>query len=446
MADADTGQSLLEIVNPILAEERSIDLNANDVALIVLMRREIDLNPDGLLTLPYSTIQFLNGKIDLLDARDPQKAERRLTESISRLIRADCLLQADLLRLHAARDPEYQLTSLGEALAEWHLTQSHFSGEPLSAIFKAFIDQLARIVERAESAKTQDDWQIEIMPQMQHALRDMLINVQQHQRLLDRQHAEIRDFIPKLLTEQSEAAIRQCRDRLAEVLKTIHDLQETVLGSSSTITTLISRIYELGEPYELQRFEVVYDDLVRRINSINNWITQRLTDWTDHYGVVHNVLRTIVRVDRYKRISDALKRSIAEPPPWSLAVADEPPFYRMRTDLDARRRVRRAPRIKKAVHDRPPEFDEILPDELPDLLKRYARKDYEAFAEVRASRVIRKTVPELQPEGLKVISYVPDFFAWLVSIGVIDEDERGWEDVSAEITIEDLKVNTDDFS
>lgn len=446
MDEADTKQSLLEIINPILAEERSLGLNANDIALIVLMHREIDLNPDGLLTLPYSSIQFLNSKIDLLDARDPQKAERRLTESISRLIRSDCLLQADLLRLYASKDPEYQLTSLGEALAEWHLTQSHFSGEPLSAIFKAFIDQLARIVEHAESAKTQEDWQIEILPQMQHALRDMLINVQQHQRSLDRQHAEIRDFIPKLLTKQSESAIRQCKDRLAEVLKTIHDLQETVLGSSSTITTLISRIYELGEPHELQRFDVIYDDLVRRINSINNWITQRLTDWTDHYSVVHNVLRTIVRVDRYKRISDALKRSIAEPPSWSLSVAAEPPFYRMRTDLDAKRRVRSAQRIKKEVHERQPEYDEILPDELPDLLKSYARKDYEAFAEVHASSVIRKAVPMLQNEELKVISYVPDFFTWLVSIGVIDENERGWEEVSCEITIEDLKVITDDLS
>ncbi len=446
MESEEASRSTLEIANPIIAEERSVELTSHDIALIVLIRRDIDNNPDGLLTIPYSSLQSLSRRIDILEVKDDNQSERRLSESLTRLIRADCIVQADLLRVHLSKDPEYQLTSLGEAFAEWHMNQSHFSGEPLTAIFKAFIGQLSRIVDDAEDAKEIDEWLINILPQMQHALRDMLIRVQYHQRELDRRHAEIRDFIPKLLKEHSEEAITHCKDRLDHVLKTINDLQETILGSSSTVTALISRISELATPLEMHQFEIIYDDLLRRIQAINNWIAQRLADWTDHYSVVHKMLRTIIRVDRQKRITEALKRSIAEPPDWSLSVLEEVPLYRMRSDMDNQRKIRSAPRISKKIHNRQTIFEEIKPDELPDLLRKYAQKDFEAFSEVKVTQVLKRALPTANHDGLKAISHFPEFISWMVSLGRVDEGDRGWKAVTNDIVIEELKVKEYDFS
>jgi len=52
---------------------------------------------------------------------DPAAAEKRLTESVNRLLRAECLVRADLSRIKQAEHAQYQLTSLGKAVAEWHV-------------------------------------------------------------------------------------------------------------------------------------------------------------------------------------------------------------------------------------------------------------------------------------------------------------------------------------
>ena len=192
-----------ELIQPILAEGRQLDLSPRDIALLVVIKDEIERNAEGLLTVPYTAIQDLSSRIDLLDVRDPQKAERRVSESMSRLLTGGCLLKAEIARLRLAGDAGYQITTLGEAIADWHVAQSRFSGEPLTAIFKVFISQLARIVEDAERAATVDAWQQDVLPQMQHALRDMLVSIHRHQNALDRRHAEMREFIPTLLTGNS---------------------------------------------------------------------------------------------------------------------------------------------------------------------------------------------------------------------------------------------------
>ena len=52
---------------------------------------------------------------------------------------------------------EYQITLVGGALAEWHVKSASFSGEPLTAIFRSFFDQLAAIGGDAAKSETADD-------------------------------------------------------------------------------------------------------------------------------------------------------------------------------------------------------------------------------------------------------------------------------------------------
>ncbi len=432
----DQSLPFAEIVRPILSEERRLELWPRDIALLATVKHEIERNPDGLLTIPYSAIQDLSSRIDVLDVKDPQAAERRMSESMTRLLNAGCLTKADLTRLRLSGDAEYQLTSLGESIAEWHVAQSRFSGEPLTAIFKAFINQLTTIVEDAQKATTPDDWHFDVISQMQHALRDMLVSMHRHQNALDRRHAEMREFIPTLLTANNEESINQCEEQLSQVIKTIDDLQEAVLSSTSTAFSLIDRIAELAKPHSSKGFDAAYDDLARRLQSTSAWITQRAIDWMDHHSVVHSFLRTIIRVDRQKRITDALKRAIAEAPGWSLEVADEPRFLRMRDDVERAGPSKPPPRAAKKLKER--KFDEVPPDAIPDLLIGYLRADL-ANGEARASNLFSAVLPEM-PNEFRIAAY----FAWLigrmVEAGKLDPDVRDWKRVTPHIEIEELRV------
>jgi len=115
-----------------------------------------------------------------------------------------------MTRIRLTVDTEYQITTIGESVAEWHVMQSEFSGEPLTAIFRSFISHLMRIVEDAEKAQTEENWQSDVVQQMQHVLKGMLVSIQRHQKELDRQHAALRDFVPMLLIQASEDSIDQC--------------------------------------------------------------------------------------------------------------------------------------------------------------------------------------------------------------------------------------------
>lgn len=432
----DQPLSFADIVQPILSEERRLDLLPRDIALLATIKDEIERSSDGLLAIPYSAIQSLSSRIDLLDVKDPQKAERRMSESMTRLLNAGCLTKAEIARLRLSGDAEYQLTSLGESVAEWHVAQSRFSGEPLTAIFKAFINQLTQIVEDAEKAITPDDWQRNVIPLMQHALRDMLVSIHRHQNALDRRHAEMRAFIPTLLTANSEDSISQCEEQLAQVIKTIEDLQEAVLSSTSTAFSLIDRIADLAKHHAPKGFEPVYNDLVRRLQSTGAWITQRAIDWMDHHSVVHIFLRTIIRVDRQRRVTDALKRSIAEAPSWSLVVADEPRFCQMRDDVEKAGHSKPPPRAAKKQGER--NFDEITADAIPELLIRYLNEDL-SNGEAHASKLFASVLPSM-PNHLRIAAYFTWLIGQMVQAGKIDSGARDWKRITPYIEIEELRV------
>lgn len=430
--------SVKTIVQSVLDDQRSIELLPRDLALLILMRHELDCADDSALALPYAAIQTLHSQLDILELKDEQGAERRLNETLNRLVKAECIAKADMTRIGLSANTEYQITPVGDALVEWHVKQSSFSGEPLTAIFRSFIGQLAAIGDDAAKSETADDWHFDVVQPMQYALKGMLINIQRHQKELDRQHAALRDFIPSLLHQGSEAAIEQCEAQLTKVIKTIDDLQEVVFASTSSSHAMIDRIADLARPYSPKGVEASCDDLSRRLQSVAQWTTQRAIDWVEHHNVVHHLLRTSVRIDRQRRITDALKRAIASDPGWTLEVATEPYFVRMRDDMVRDPKPRKVPRLSKAQAGLERQFEEIAPDEMPELLLRHLQADL-AFGEARASALIGKTA-QVAPSLGDLVHHFPWLIGVMAQAGRIDEASRDWTVSTDGIDIQELRI------
>ncbi|NOT20417.1 MAG: hypothetical protein HOP24_09135 [Sideroxydans sp.] len=447
MSDRDHGpSSILSVVQTILEEERSLDLTSRDIALLVLIRHELNSGDDSELSIPYSTIQALHSRLDSIEAGGSQNPERRLTESLARLIKTECVTKADMTRIRLTVDTEYQLTTIGESVAEWHLMQSEFSGEPLTAIFRSFISQLMLIAGDAEKAQSQEDWQSNVVQQMQYVLKGMLVSIQRHQKELDRQHAALRDFVPTLLIQASEDSIGQCESQLSKVIKTIDDLQEVVLASTNRAQALIDQIGNIAHssestntPESLRGVEAICDEFQRRLVNISLWTIQRATDWIDHHNVVHNHLRTVVRIDRQRRISDALKRSMASVPRWTLEVASEPCFMRMREDIQRDHTPKKAPRVRKDASSRNREFTDELPDKVHEILLAHLQNEL-SEGSARASSILSKVATETMDE-VGVLSQ----FSWLIGemtqAGRMEDGIRHWTRTTSCIEIEEFKVN-----
>jgi len=58
--------SIRSIVQTILEENRALELTSRDIALLVLMRQEIESGDDAVLPIPYSTIQTLHSRLDAI--------------------------------------------------------------------------------------------------------------------------------------------------------------------------------------------------------------------------------------------------------------------------------------------------------------------------------------------------------------------------------------------
>ena len=438
--------SILSIVQTILEENRALELTSRDIALLVLMRQEVESGDEAVLAIPYSTMQALHSRLDAIEAGGSQNPERRLTESMARLIKAECAAKADMTRIRLTADTEYQITTIGESVAEWHVMQSEFSGEPLTAIFRSFISHLMRIVEDAEKAQSEEDWQSDVVQQMQHVLKGMLVSIQRHQKELDRQHAALRDFVPMLLIQASEDSIEQCESQLSKVIKTISDLQEVVLASTNRAQALIDQIGNLArssvnanQPITPRGIESICDEFQRRLVNISLWTIQRATDWIDHHNVVHNHLRTVVRIDRQRRISDALKRSVATVPEWTLEVVSEPCFMRMREDVQRDHTPKKAPRVRKDASGRDREFTEELPDNVHEILLAHLKAELKDGS-ARASSILGKAATATKDE-VGVMSQ----FSWLIGemtqAGQMEDKVRHWTQATSSIEIEEFKVD-----
>jgi chromosome condensin MukBEF complex kleisin-like MukF subunit len=435
-----SGAEVLTIVQSILDEQRHIVLPPRDVALLLLIWNYIKTQKNLVFTVSEQEIRFLASRLDDLESRDAQGSEKRYTESISRLLKSECLTRSDMNRLILSSDAEYQLTSFGESVASWHFEHEQFSGEPLTAILKAFNSHLLKIAIDAEEDGSSQNWHTDVLMQMQVVLKNMLVDVHRHQRELDRQHDHLRQFIPSLLTESSESSIRFCEEQLAQVIQTIDDLQEVTLAAANTAFQQLENIESIGLSRGIPETEVICGEIERRLGSIIQWTTQRATDWVEHHNVVHEFLRTVVYVDRNRRITDALKRAVAGEPQWVISTINEMPLMRFRDDMTQAPRRLQSPR--RAKRDYSHDIEEIAVDQVPEKLQKIL--DGENAVEIYLSSMLRKALDKSAPES-RIAFHLPWFIGKMIEKGTIDNKTRPWETVTETLDVEELKVRQGDI-
>ncbi len=423
----------LRAAHDVIAARRDFHLEARDIALIVLLYADIESGTAQGFVTSAEDLRALWAKVDLLEGLGTTNAERRLTESINRLLRADCLVRADMVRVKQAEHSQYQLTSLGEALAAWHVQQVRIDGEPLGAILAAFNVQMTAIHDKAQTCTTEPVWTTEVSAPMRYAARELLAAVTRHQRLLDRAHEEIRGFVPSLLKESSEDAIDRCKDVLDTVMRTIRDLLGVTIDVSNVAFGVIDRIQDIAEDRGYAEATPLCEDMRRRLESIVEWTTQRNSDWGSHYDTVHSYLRFVAMVDRSRKVTDALKRSIADVPDWSLRVVDAPRhMYLAERPTPPPKTV-----IRRARQDFSKEVAVIAPDQLPQRLREIS-DELLLQGSARWSEVVLQAS---EVAGLdRVIPRLPEVMHYLLSHGSADNSNRVDVSILGGLTMEELEV------
>lgn len=419
----------------VVAQRRDLHLEPRDVAILVLMLHELRRRSGQTFSISAESMRALSIKVDTFEGLPPAGSERRFTESVSRLLKAEALARADMTRIRNSDDSQYQLTSMGESLGSWQVQQIKFDGEPLGAILAAFNVQLSGIHEAARSTTEDKDWHERVSLPMQYVIRELLSAVQRHQRELDREHEEIRAFVPTLLKESSETSIDRCKDVLDTVMKTIQDLVHVTVGVSNAAFGLLAHIEEVGELQSRAGTPALCEDVRHRLESITEWTNDRHKAWGSHFDTVHSYLRFVSHVDRSRRVTNSLKEAIAVVPEWTLLVVDCPrlPILRERSVSAGERPV-----MKRAKRDHQVESENIRPDQFPQRLQDIIHEQLFAGT-ARWSEVIAAALKE-QPQ-VRIVSKLPELMQHMVTNGNLNRASRQFREVAPGFTVEELEVN-----
>lgn len=432
--DSEQADQHIRAAYDVVAQRRDVHLEARDVAILVLMLHELSRRSGQTFSISAEGLRALSIKVDTFEGLPPAGSENRFTGSVSRLLKAEALARADMTRIRNADDAQYQLTSMGESLGNWQVQQIKFDGEPLGAILAAFNVQLSGIHEAAQLSTEDKIWHERVALPMQYVIRELLSAVQRHQRELDREHEEIRAFVPTLLKESSETSIDRCKGVLDMVMKTIQDLVHVTVDISNAAFGLLAHIEETGERQGRAETPTLCEDVRQRLESITEWTNERHKAWGNHFDTVHSYLRFVAHVDRTRRITNSLKEAIAIPPEWTLQVVDCPrlPILRERSVSAGERPV-----IKRARRDYQVESESVQPDQFPQRLQDIVNEHLLSGA-ARWSDVMGVALQEQQQ--VKIVSKLPELMQYMVSSGTLNRKSRHYREVAPGFTVEELEV------
>lgn len=318
----------------ILDEGRRFQLLPRDLAILILLKTRLAKRNGAATVLTESEIRGVFRSIDDLEANTTTVGfEVRFGGACGRLLESGCLVRSDAHRM-ASDDPEFVLTGIGEAIAEWNTTASDMSAESLMSIMEAFNAQLSALVERSQKTTFDDDWRW-IERQLRWVLTSMLRNVAGHQAMLDSTFTRITEIVPTLLEKKNDESIGDCEEILDRVVKTINDLYQVILQAANTAYALLERMEENARSSPECPASIMshFTHIAGQISSITEWTRLRQKSWVAHHAFIHHFIRNVIRVDRDRRVSEALKRELAREPRWTLSVADMPKAFDIKDNL-----------------------------------------------------------------------------------------------------------------
>lgn len=232
---------------------------------------------------------------------------------------------------------EYAITRLGTAIVEFWLQEEGLTRESLALLTRTLRSQLAEVKASCRVAASPEHWRLHVVEPLKVTVRELVGGIERRQRGMDAQQEEVRTRIGELLQRDWFTAVDACEDLLQETAATLRELHEVLLRDTTQLQNLLGEIEALaGEAGVIEAEDAVraVSDQVERVAA---WGGARLEAWSDYFQFVQRYLRSVVRLDPQRAVSQRLRDALAAWPgsPYRL-VAAEPTHLRLMREPDVR--------------------------------------------------------------------------------------------------------------
>ena len=394
--------------------------------LLVLRAREADCaaiaETDALNLLTSVHEQFP-------DAENPRK---RATHGLQRLREQRLVTLVSMGGL--VREGEYNLSGLGRAIVDFFVDDAKLTKESLKVLTATLGSQLTRVRDDARSARTGEEWESQVVAPITVASRSLLEGIERRQRGLDQDQEAVRGDIARLLNEQWLAAIDQTQTLLEDTTGRLQELRDVVLEEQRALEAVLDDISGLAQAAGAERAERTVSELASDLTRLADWAVKRHEEWSGYYQSMLQTLRSLVRLDPDRELTQRMRDSLQSWPdqPWTLAVSPRLRIRVLRPVEYAMERpvVEREHRGEQAVSTEPRPVEVALEDLVLRALDGGA---------ATLVQVLREVLPSAAPElRFRDAGRVAEIVAAKAS--VYSPMERRWENVVDELIVEDWRV------
>lgn len=406
-----------------------LQLDTTDLCFLVALRARARV--DVIASFEDGTLVDVFEQVCDLTKPDAINKRRLATLAIDRLREQRLLARVDGAGL--VRAGEYAITGLGTAIVDFYVAEETLTRESLSLLTNILLSQLAEVRAAARACDTPGAWQARVIDPLRVTVGDLVGGIERRQRGMDAQQGEIQARIGELLRHDWFAAIEACERLLDDTATTLQELNQVLMRDTGLMLALLQEIEQAAAMADAHDAEAAAHRVSEHVERVGAWGGERQRAWSDYYQYVQRYLRTVVRLDPQRALSQRLRDQLAgwADRPFALWVADVPSIRVLR-ELEAR--------VERPPVERPRRtLDETLavesPDPAPIALEQRVRELLAGDA-ASLSAVVGALLPAIpEPERFKAVGRIA---ALVADDGrVLPEVVRTWTPVPADLEIED---------
>ncbi len=374
---------LHRLVGSLQQRGAGLTLDTTDLCFLIVLRDRADRA--ALASLEEEILYDVYEQV--CDLTDPGAGQvrKRATHALQRLRQQRLLGRVDGAGL--VRAGEYALTRLATAIVDFFLADEALTRDSLTILTRTLASQLTEIKSEASRACSPEDWKARVSAPLRITVADLISGIERRQRGMDAQQREVREEIGRLLSKDWFSAVDACEDLLASTSTTLRELNEVLLQDTAHLQALLQEIQDLAEAAEDLEARDACLRVQEQVDRVAAWGGARLGAWSDYFQYVQHYLRSVVRLDPDRALSQRLRDQ--------LACWVESPFYLVACQAP-RAWVLREPDTRPS-RNRESELVPTPPDQAPADLEDRIRS---ALAGAHTlSEVLREVLPQTPAES-----------------------------------------------
>ena len=416
----------------VAARGLAIELGTPDLCFVVALH--VRARRAQLASFTEEQLEDVFGHVCDVTGAGGEHRRKRATHAIGRL--RDQRMLARIDGLGVVRAPEYALTRLATAIADYLLEEEILTRDSLQVLTRTLGASLAQVREAARAAQGDDAWRAGVTEPLRVTIGDLVAGIERRQRGLDQAQERFQAEIRALLEADWFGAVERCQALLEETSATLRELGELLLRDTHELQETLQDIQDAAAAAGIEEAEVAARRVVDELDRIVAWGSARQSAWSEYFQYVHRFLRDVVRLDPARALTQRLREQLAGRAgrSFALTVAAAPKLRLLRdepADVDDTPVAR--PRKRRDVE---PAAEPVC--------------DAEAIFEAQVQGVLDAGAPALSAVTEEIAEGVPDeeryAAAGRVAHAVANLSrprvarERPWVPVSDDIVIEDWSI------